>query len=139
MTNGTKETTMARPAVRTSAIALTAAPPETDVVALVPGAEVRVNGPISVRTSAHVRGALSSAIDAGEGDFVLHLGSAEVWDATGLGVIVGAHHRATRSGRRFVVADVSPRLCRLMRATKLDRVVELHESVPSFVPLARTA
>lgn len=88
-----------------------------------PGVELRVQGLLGVPSVADVRTALSRAIDAGAGDLVLHLGAAEVTDATGLGVIVGAHHRARRAGRRLVIADASPRLERLLRATKLSRVI----------------
>lgn len=89
------------------------------------GAELSVTGELNVHTVADVRMALGRAIDGGVGDLVIHLGEAEIGDATGLGVIVGAHHRAQRAGRRLVLADASMRLERLMRATGLHRVIPL--------------
>ncbi|RNI20884.1 STAS domain-containing protein [Flexivirga caeni] len=89
------------------------------------GSELAVRGELNVHTVADVRIALSAAVDDGVGDLVLHLGDAEIGDATGLGVIVGAHHRAVRAGRRLVLADASLRLERLMRATGLHRVIPL--------------
>jgi len=89
------------------------------------GAELSVTGELNVHTVADVRLALGQAIDSGVGDLVLHLGEAEIGDATGLGVIVGAHHRALRADRRLVLADASLRLERLMRATGLHRVIPL--------------
>ena len=89
------------------------------------GVELAVHGELNVHTVADVRTALSGAIDDGVGDLVLHLGQAEIGDATGLGVIVGAHHRALRADRRLVLADASLRLERLMRATGLHRVIPL--------------
>lgn len=89
------------------------------------GAELSVTGELNVHTVADVRLALGRAIDGGVGDLVIHLGEAEIGDATGLGVIVGAHHRAQRAGRRLVLADASMRLERLMRATGLHRVIPL--------------
>jgi anti-sigma B factor antagonist len=38
-------------------------------------------------------------------------------------VIVGIHHRARRLGRRLILVDVSPRLDRLLRASRLHRVI----------------
>lgn len=89
------------------------------------GTEISVTGELNVHTVADVRIALGKAIDSGIGDLVVHLGDAEIGDATGLGVIVGAHHRAMRAGRRLVLADASMRLERLMRATGLHRVIPL--------------
>lgn len=100
------------------------------------GAELAVRGQLDVHSVADVRAALGRAIDDGVGDLVLHLGEAEIGDATGLGVIVGAHHRALRAGRRLVLADASLRLERLMRATGLHRVIPLtQQQLPQSVIL----
>lgn len=87
------------------------------------GQAVRIVGRIDTRTSTAVRTALHDALEAGEGELLVHLAEAEVWDAIGLGVIVGAHHYAERYGRRLVLADVSPRLHRLIRRTRLSRLL----------------
>lgn len=87
------------------------------------GRRVSVSGVICARTSDELRTELYSAIVAGEGDLLLHLGDAEVWDATGFGVLVGAHHHAIRRGRRLVVTGASPRVHRLMRRTRLSRAM----------------
>ena len=91
----------------------------------VPGREIIIDGPVSARTSDRVRTALHTALTGGDGDLVVHLANAQVWDAAGLGVVVGAHHRAERRRRRLVVADASPRLCRLLAGTRLDRVMNV--------------
>lgn len=87
------------------------------------GREVTVSGRLDVHTVADVRQQLHRVVDSGDGDLLLHLGHAEVGDATGLGVIVGAHNRARRAGRRLVLVDTSPRLERLLRASRLSRVL----------------
>lgn len=46
-------------------------------------------------------------------------------DATGLGVLVGADRRAKLAGRRVVLRDVRPRLLRILRATRLHRVLTI--------------
>jgi anti-sigma B factor antagonist len=87
------------------------------------GQEVMVAGPLDVNTVADVRTALHDILDRGVGDLLVHLAQAEVYDATGLGVIVGVHHRAQRVERRLVLVDVSPRLDRLLRASRLHLVL----------------
>ena len=87
------------------------------------GQEVTVTGRLDVNTVAEVRLALHDVLNRGVGDLLVHLAQAEVQDATGLGVIVGVHHRARRMGRRLVLVDVSPRLDRLLRGTRLQRIL----------------
>ncbi|GAB3486671.1 hypothetical protein GCM10027572_05070 [Flexivirga lutea] len=102
------------------------------------GTEISVTGELNVHTVADVRVAFGEAIDSGIGDLVVHLGEAEIGDATGLGVIVGAHHRALRADRRLVLADASMRLERLMRATGLHRVIPLSRQLlpqPVILPV----
>jgi anti-anti-sigma factor len=87
------------------------------------GQEVAVCGALDVNSVAEVRLALHDILARGTGDLLIHLAQAEVHDATGLGVIVGVHHRARRLERRLVLVDVSPRLDRLIRASRLHRVL----------------
>lgn len=96
--------------------------PSGDVITLI--------GALGVTTAADVRGLLHTAIDAGRGDVVLDLGQAEVVDATGLGLVVEAHRRASRGGRRVVIADATPRVQRLLRRTRLHRIIETTEREP---------
>ncbi|WP_143661364.1 STAS domain-containing protein, partial [Streptomyces pseudogriseolus] len=53
-------------------------------------------GRLDVRSAADARTVLHSAVDDGVGDLVLNLSELDSWDATGLGVIMGAHRRAGR-------------------------------------------
>ena len=71
-------------------------------------AELVVGGRLDVRSAADARTVLHSAVDDGAGDLVLDLTELDSWDATGLGVIMGAHRRAGRCGRRLVLRDVPP-------------------------------
>jgi anti-sigma B factor antagonist len=87
------------------------------------GQEVMLSGRLEVRSVDEVRLALHDILDRGVGDLLVHLAQAEVHDAAGLGVIVGVHHRARRVGRRLVLVDVSPRLDRLLRASRLHRIL----------------
>lgn len=94
------------------------------VEATASGDVITLTGPLGVTTAADVRGLLHTAIDTGRGDVVLHLEHAEVVDSTGLGLIVEAHRRAGRHGRRVVIADATPRMHRLLRRTRLHRIIE---------------
>ena len=101
------------------------------------GQEAAVSGRLDVNTVAVVRLALHDILDRGVGDLLLHLADAEVHDATGLALIVGAHHRARRAGRRLVLIDVSPRVDRLLRASRLHLVLARGpaESAPTVASL----
>ncbi|MBL1065353.1 STAS domain-containing protein [Streptomyces sp. 7-21] len=86
---------------------------------------VVVGGCLDVRSAADVRAVLHEAVDAGEGDLVLDLRGLDSWDATGLGVLMGAHRRAGRCGRRLVLRDVPPRMHRVLVATRLHRILTI--------------
>lgn len=112
--------------------------PICTVTTLSAGHEVMIEGAIGARSSESVRRGLWDAMLAGNGDLVIHLGDAFVTDSTGLGVLVGVHHGAAMRGRRLVIADASPRLQRLLRATKLHRVL-MSEEPMTFVQLEDVA
>ena len=107
------------------------------VVEICCGREVSVAGRLDTQTVAEVRLALHRILDQGAGDLLIHLAEAEVHDATGLGVLVGLHHRARLMGRRLVLVDVSPRLDRLLRASRLHRVLArgVAEGAAAVAPL----
>jgi anti-anti-sigma factor len=90
-----------------------------------PGQLVHLTGRLDVHAAADVRLALADAVELGSGDLVIDLASLEGVDATGLGVLVGAHRRAGRAGRRLVLRDVQPPVHRLLFLTRLDRVLRL--------------
>ena len=90
---------------------------------VVAGAELVVRGRLDVGSVGAVRDALHRAVDLGSGDLIVHLDDLEVHDATGLGVLIGAHRRARLAGRRLVLVGVPGRLERLIRHTRLHRVL----------------
>lgn len=94
-----------------------------------PGQVVHLTGRLDVHAAADVRIALADAVENGEGDLVIDLASLEAVDATGLGVLVGAHRRAGRAGRTLVLRDVQPPIGRLLFLTRLDRVLRISSSV----------
>lgn len=103
----------------------TAPPPLTPLGLLpeIPGRLLLVTGRLDVASAADARLALASAVAAGSGDLVLDLSGVTAVDATGLGVLVGAHRAADRAGRRLVLRDAPPQVHRLLRITRLYRVL----------------
>ncbi len=104
----------------------TAAAVRTPGFALVeqaPGALLSLQGRLDVTVAADVRLALADAVMHGDDDLVLDLSGLAAVDATGLGVLVGAHRHAGRAGRRLVLLDVPPQVSRLLRVTRLHRVL----------------
>ncbi|MGZ4590634.1 MAG: STAS domain-containing protein [Actinomycetes bacterium] len=99
------------------------------VVSIASGYELAVSGRLDVHHASDVRDALHAAIDSGTGDLVVDVSGVELVDATGLGVLVGAHRRACQHDRRMVLRDAGPRLVRILRVTRLHRVLALESRV----------
>ena len=90
---------------------------EIDVVEA--GAHLRLRGRLDARNASSVRTTLHEAVDGGVGELVIEMGGLEIWDGTGLGVLVGAGRRAQRAGRRLVLTGVRPRELRLLRVARV--------------------
>ena len=71
------------------------------------------------------RTALHSALADGAGELVVDLSGVELLDAIGLGVLVDVHRRARLADRRLVLRAATPRVARLLAATRLDRVLSV--------------
>ena len=84
---------------------------------------IDLTGSLDVHVAADVRLALAAAVDAGTGELVIDLRHVDAVDATGLGVLVGAHRRAQRAGRTLVLTDVPHSVARLLYLTRLDKVL----------------
>ncbi|MDR8410598.1 STAS domain-containing protein [Nonomuraea sp. 3-1Str] len=86
---------------------------------------VQIGARLDAGTSAGVRARLHDAVDSGEGDLILDLSKLEMIDATGLGVLVGTHRRASAGERRLVLRGVPPRIMRVLAVTRLNRVLRV--------------
>jgi anti-sigma B factor antagonist len=80
-------------------------------------------GRLDVRGAAAAREALHEALGRGDGRLPVDLAGVELLDATGLGVLVGAHRHARLQGRELVLCDARPRVVRMLALTRLDRVI----------------
>lgn len=88
-----------------------------------PGRVVALSGRLSALTVAEVRATLVDAIGRGTDDLIVDISAVELVDASGLGVLVGAHRLALRSERRLVLRNVPQRIERLLAVTHLNRVL----------------
>ena len=97
---------------------------EVDIID--PGAYVRLTGRLDARNASSVRAALQESVDTGTGELVIEMGGLEIWDGTGLGVLVGAGRRAQRAGRRLVLTGVQARELRLLRVARVTWTSSVH-------------
>lgn len=88
-----------------------------------PGRLLALRGRLDVAAAADTRLLLADQVDGWSGELVLDLCALRSLDATGLGVLVGAHRRAGRAGRRLVLQDAPEAVARLLHVTRLDRVL----------------
>lgn len=89
------------------------------VIVTEPGSRVRLCGRLDVTQAADVRAVLLAAVDGGTGDLHLDLSEVVLADSTALGLLVEAHRRAVRRGRRLLLVHPQPRTERLLRAARL--------------------
>ncbi|UYM05972.1 STAS domain-containing protein [Solicola gregarius] len=88
---------------------------------------LRLHGRLDGASVSEVRRELYDAIDGlREGvdtELIVDLSGVDSVDATGLGVIAGAHRRVTGRGHRLVLRGCSLQLRRALAMTRLTRVV----------------
>jgi anti-anti-sigma factor len=93
--------------------------------------EVALSGRLDVHTVHDVRAAIHAALQRGSGDLVVNVRDLEMLDVTGLGMLVGVHRLAGRSGRRLVLREVGPQLERMLRISRLHRILTVEASTPA--------
>ncbi len=96
---------------------------------------VRLTGRFEAIAAGAVRERLHAAVAAGSGRLLVDLSGVDSIDATGLGVLVGTQRLAERSGRSLALWGTPERLARLLRVTRLDRV--LPTVSPTGLPAVR--
>jgi anti-sigma B factor antagonist len=97
----------------------------------VPGAGSQVIdlvGRVDATTVTDLRRTLQAAIDLGVDDLVVDVGGVTVLDAAGLGMLVAAHRRAGRAGRRLVLRSVPSSVGRVLAMTRLHRVLNVERT-----------
>jgi anti-sigma B factor antagonist len=113
--------------------------PDLQISVEVPGSLLSLTGRLSAVTVADVRAALVDAIGCGTGNLVVDINGVQLVDASGLGVLVGAHRLALRNERRLVLRGVPPRIERLLAVTHLNRVMTLEPAAPATPAMPKAA
>ncbi len=90
---------------------------------MAPAQRVVITGRIDMTSAATTRAVLHDAIAASSGVLVVDLTDAVIGDSAGLGVLLGAYDRARRADRSLVVDGMSPRVARLLRVSRLERLL----------------
>lgn len=94
-----------------------------------PGSQViHLAARVDATTVTDLRRTLQAAIDVGIGDLIVDVGQVTVLDAAGLGMLVAAHRRASRAGRRLVLRSVPASVGRVLAMTRLYRVLNVERT-----------
>lgn len=98
-------------------------------------AVVGVRGRLDGGSVGELRDVLHRLLGQGHAEVLVDLAEAEIGDASALALLVGAHHRARRTGARVRVGAANERTARLLRLAHLDRVLALEpQSVAAGAP-----
>ena len=90
---------------------------------------VDLSGEIDVYTSPKVKDAIGTLIDRGVYHLVINLEKVRYIDSTGLGVLIGAHRRATeRGGSLRLIVNDGP-IARLLNITGLIAVFAVYRTL----------
>jgi len=104
-----------------------------DVMSVVPGELLALDGRLSLRTVASVREVLHAGVRDGAGDLVLDLHAVQACDTAGLALLLSVHRLAAASGRRLVLTGVPPVVTRALLRSRLHRVLTVRERTAALV------
>ncbi len=86
-------------------------------------------GRVDASTVSGLRERVHRAVDSGVDILVVDLTAVETIDVTGINMLIGARRRAQRAGRDLVLRGVPLRVARLLKVTRLDRVLQEEAAV----------
>ena len=89
----------------------------------------KLRGSLDLATAPTVRAALSEATEKGNHELLVDLTQLEFLDSTGLGVLIGAHRRATEHGGSLRLIVSNGPISRLLNITGLIAVFAVYHSV----------
>lgn len=78
-------------------------------------------GDVDVSCASELREAINAALEAGDAELVVDLAQVPYIDSTGIGVLVGAAHRALDDGRRLRVVNPQRNVARVFGLLGIDR------------------
>lgn len=76
--------------------------------------KIVVEGEVDVSNAAQLRDAIDAALPTAASELTVDLAEVPYIDSTGIGVLVGAAHRATEAGKKLVVARPQKNVARVL-------------------------
>jgi len=96
-------------------------------------AVVRPVGEVDVFTAPLLRERLVELVEGGARRVIVDLSEVSFLDSTGLAVLVGVWQRLRNHDGFFAVAAANERIERVLRTTRLDQSLKLHDTVDEAV------
>ncbi|MCI1666318.1 MAG: STAS domain-containing protein [Atopobiaceae bacterium] len=87
-----------------------------------------VTGEVDVSNAAELRTALDAALESGAKSIEVDMASVGYIDSTGIGVLVGAAHRAAEQGGELVIAKPQPNVSRVLGLLGVAAELNVRES-----------
>lgn len=91
-------------------------------------AVVSVTGEVDVSNAAELRAALDACLSESPAEVVVDLSGVPYIDSTGIGVLVGAAHRAAEAGARITVARPQRNVLRVLGLLGVGADLNIQES-----------
>ena len=93
-----------------------------------------VSGPITADGSGgQVHSAVQQAVQAGTKNILLHLGGVAMVDSSGIGECIASLASVTNKGGTLKMAAVPPKVQDVLNVTKLNNVIETHDTEDAAV------
>lgn len=90
---------------------------------------VTIGGDVDMRTAPRLRGQLLDALRRSVGAMLVDLSAVQHIDSSGVGTMVFLKREAERTGRKFVLVGLQPRVRGVFEITNLDRFFRIVGSV----------
>lgn len=89
---------------------------------------VKVAGEVDVSNASELRGAIDAKLPETTGELVVDLADVPYIDSTGIGVLVGAAHRAQEQGATLVVARPQRNVARVLGMLGVEKDLNIREA-----------
>lgn len=89
---------------------------------------VKVAGEVDVSNASELRGAIDAKLSETTGELVVDLADVPYIDSTGIGVLVGAAHRAQGQGATLVVARPQRNVARVLGMLGVEKDLNIREA-----------
>ena len=89
---------------------------------------VKVAGEVDVSNASELRDAIDAKLPETTGELVVDLADVPYIDSTGIGVLVGAAHRAQKQGATLVVARPQRNVARVLGMLGVEKDLNIREA-----------